>query len=709
MGAWPRKDDMPHLEFSDLTALLAQIAAIVFVSRALGLVTRWLGQPQVIAEVLAGILLGPSLLGWIAPEAMAALFPAPTLPPLKMLSQVGLVLFMFLIGLELDPKLLRGRTHTSVVISHSSIVVPFGLGALVALWLYDAYSSPQVPFASFVLFLGVSMSVTAFPVLARILSERQLLSSRVGAIAIACAAVDDVTAWCLLALVVAVARSQGIASAFWTTGFALAFIALMLFVVRPFLRRVGARVANRAGLTSTVIAGIFVLLILSSIVSEVIGIHALFGAFMFGAIFPKDDKLAESLIEKLESVAVVLFLPLFFAYSGLRTQISLVSHPSEWLVSGVLIAVATAGKFGGSVIAGRLTGLRWREASAIGILMNTRGLMELIVLNIGLDIGVISPTMFTMLVIMALVTTFATTPVLSWVYPDGELARDRLVEPAPILPGAPHPFTVMMCVSSRNAGTGLAHVSAALLGQRTEASRLVAVHLRRPTDRPSTEQRRSQSDEEVAPLARLLAHARSLMLEVQPLEFVSADVGKDICRTADALQASVILLNAHKPLLMEGNLGGTVKYVTGHANCSVGVFVDRGLKRVDNVLTTLLGASDDTSASQLVRSLSASANVLTLVRNQKELHRGDDRSKNSIRTLYAAPALTAEVTLQEASRGYDLVIVSVTETHNDVGELCERIAADCPTSVLVLHHHSARRAADAHAPRSNATLAESTT
>lgn len=687
---------MPHLEFSELTALLAQIAAIVFVSRVLGVATRWLGQPLVIAEVLAGILLGPSLLGYLSPDAMAALFPAPTLPSLKMLSQIGLVLFMFLIGLELDPKLLRGRTHTSVLISHSSIVVPFALGALVALWLYDGYASNQVPFASFVLFLGVSMSVTAFPVLARILSERQLLSSRVGAIAIACAAVDDVTAWCLLALVVAVARAQGMTSAFWTTGFAIAFIALMLLVVRPFLRRVGARVVNREGLTSTVVAGIFILLIVSSVAAELIGIHALFGAFMFGAIFPKDDKLAETLTEKLESVAVVLFLPLFFAYSGLRTQISLVSQPREWLVTAVLIAVATIGKFGGSVVAGRLTGLRWREASAIGILMNTRGLMELVVLNIGLDIGVISPTVFTMLVIMALVTTFATTPILSWVYPDKELARERLVEPSEHVPGSPVPLTVMMCVSDRNPGTGLAQVSAALLGHRSEASRLVALHLRRPSDRPSSERRRSAGDDERSPLAGVLERARDLMLDVQAMEFVSSDVGKDICRTAEAVQASVVLVNAHKPLLMEGNFGGIVGYVMSQSRSAVGVFVDRGLKQVQRVLLTVQGDADSPYVSRFVQKLCSRAGVTMTVLHTSEHAKEaleftpDEATHDRVRTLYAAPHLLPEVTAREAST-HDLVIVLLPTESAESNDNSQSIVTTCPVSVLVFRHATQRQ------------------
>lgn len=697
---------MPHLEFSELIVLLAQIAAIVFASRCLGIVTRWLGQPLVIAEVLAGILLGPSLLGWLWPQAMTGLFPAQSLPTLKLLSQVGLVLFMFLIGLELDPKLLRGRTHTSVVISHSSIILPFGLGALVALWLYDTHSSPTVPFISFVLFLGVSMSVTAFPVLARILSERQLMSSRVGAITIACAAVDDVTAWCLLALVAAVARAQGVTSALWTTGFALVFILVMLFAVRPFMHRVGARVASREGLTPTVVAGTFVMLIMSSIVAELIGIHALFGAFLFGAILPKEGKLAESLIEKLESVAVVLFLPLFFAFSGLRTQIGLVSSASDWAVTGLFILVATVGKFGGSAVAGRLTGLRWREASAIGVLMNTRGLMELIVLNIGLDLGVISPTVFTMLVIMALVTTFATTPVLHWVYPDRELANDRLIEPVAPVVGQVAPFTILMCVSDRNPGVGLAHVASVLLGKREEPSRLMALHLWRPSDRPSVEQRRATASDQVGPLQRLLTRARGLSLDVQPLEFVSSEVGRDICRTAEAVGASVMLLGAHKPLLLEGFFGGTVAQVVEHTKSAIGVFVERELTKVEKVLWVGLGSVAEPRSAALLRRLTENADLQLSVLSPKGAPHSSISAGGALITSLTCDAdAVASVALEECARGYDLVILNLTSGDSDSLDACQRVLTEAGSSMLVLHHLARAQSAVESSVQMNERLA----
>jgi Kef-type K+ transport system membrane component KefB len=412
------------LHFTTLSLLLAQIAAILLASRLLGLLTRALGQPMVIAEMIAGILLGPSLLGALWPAAYGALFPRDSLPVLHMLSQLGLVLFMFLIGLELDPDLLRGRRRASVTISHTSIALPFVLGVGSAWLVSDSYKAPSVEFLPFALFLGTALSVTAFPVLARILSERGLMQSRVGAIAIACAAVDDVTAWCLLATVVALAQAGDVSGALPTLCASLAFALFTVFVVRPLLKRWVDASSSPSQPGPGVVVALLFMLLLSAASTEVIGIHALFGAFLFGACVPKQRGLARAIGEKFEATAVFLLMPLFFAYSGLRTHVGLVGSALDWAVTLGFIVVATVGKFGGSALAARATGLRWREAGAIGVLMNTRGLMELIVLNVGMDLGVITPTVFTMLVIMAVVTTVATSPLLGWIYPESEQQRE---------------------------------------------------------------------------------------------------------------------------------------------------------------------------------------------------------------------------------------------------------------------------------------------
>ncbi|NRD63202.1 cation:proton antiporter [Corallococcus exiguus] len=688
----------PHM----LAQLLVQLIVIIAVSRLIGRGARWLGQPLVIAEVVAGIALGPSLLGWLAPGAMHWLFPPESMPFLKMLAEVGLVLFMFLIGLELDPKLLKGRGHASVAISHSSIVVPFALGAGAgALWLYKSLSSPDVPFSSFVLFMGVSMSITAFPVLARILTERGLMQSKLGAIAIACAAVDDVTAWCILAFVVSLVRASDLAHAGLTTLFALLYIAFMLLLVKPFLARLGARVANREGLTQNVVAITLVLLLGSAWTTEYIGIHSLFGAFMFGAVIPKEGGLAVALAEKLEDVAVVLLLPVFFAFSGLRTQLGLLDTPEAWLTCGVIIVLACLGKFGGSAVAARLTGLRWREAGAIGILMNTRGLMELIVLNLGLDLGVISPTLFTMMVIMALVTTFMTTPFLRLLYSPEEQARDQLLGASePALP--PSAYTVLLCVSHGQAGPGMAVLSRALSGERNEAN-LYALHLLSPE-----RSLKARGEEALDPtaasggaLAPLVGRAEKLGLSVRTLSFVSSEPARDICRTAQAKRADLVLLGWHKPLFSQTVLGGTVHEVMQEAGGTVAVLVDRGLSQVRRVLVPFVGSRHDRAAlglaRRLVKQAGAEVTVLHVTSPEgagagraqvEELFPADEGASVKLKVVrHASPE---EAALEEAKAGYDLVVVGLgTEWGLEdrlFGVQRERIVRDAPASLLLVRH-----------------------
>ncbi len=400
------------------STLLVQIVLILVATRLVGWLLRRIHQPQVVGEMIAGILLGPTLLGWLLPGVSAAVFPADSLDNLNALSQIGLVLFMFLVGLEFDSRVLRGHGHTAVVTSHASILVPFILGALLAIFLYPVLSPSSVPLLHFALFTGLAMSITAFPVLARILAERNLLRTRVGALAIACAAVDDVTAWCVLAAILLLTRSADQAASFVVTLLgSLAYIGVMVFGVRPMLRALGKYYEQRGEITQDMLAIALLLALISAFITETLGIHALFGAFLMGAIMPRNANFGHALSQKLESLTVTLLLPLFFAFTGLRTSISFLSDGQLWIYCVVIIGVAILGKVSGSTLASRWFGMSWREAGALGVLMNTRGLIELVFLNIGLDIGVISPTFFSMMVLMALVTTFMTSPLLAWIYP----------------------------------------------------------------------------------------------------------------------------------------------------------------------------------------------------------------------------------------------------------------------------------------------------
>ena len=395
----------------ELAHVLLALVVIIVVARLLGAAFKKIHQPEVIGEVIAGIALGPSLLGRLAPAASHFILPAAVAPYLNIIASVGIILYMFLVGMELDTQLLRRRTHASVAISHASIITPFLLGSVLALWLYPRFSSRDVPFTVFAMFMGVSMSVTAFPVLARILTDRGIQKTRMGTIALACAAVDDVTAWCLFALVVSIAAAKP-GRVLLTVGLTAFFIFCIFKFVQPAMKwLVRKRTRDRRTTQGTMVI-VFAALLLAALATDAIGIHALFGAFLLGAVIPHDSALARDVAAKIQDLVVVLLLPAFFAFTGMRTQIGLVKGLDEWLVCGLIILVASLGKFGGSSVAARITGLSWRQAASLGILMNTRGLMELIVLNVALDLGALKPTLFTMLVLMAVVTTVATTPVL---------------------------------------------------------------------------------------------------------------------------------------------------------------------------------------------------------------------------------------------------------------------------------------------------------
>jgi Kef-type K+ transport system membrane component KefB len=386
--------------------ILLAVATIVTVSRFFGWLISRIGQPRVQGEILAGILLGPSLLGLVWPEAVDYVFPDEIVGALQVLAKIGLVLFMFLVGLELDLDKLRGHGRKAVFISHASIVVPIALGSLLALWLYPRLGQ-GVDRLGFILFMGAAMAITAFPVLARVLQETGLYRTRVGVLTVTCAAVDDVTAWCVLTVVVAVVRSTGPLDAVQIVGLSLIFLVVMLKVVRPALAR----------LPGLPVWAALALALVSAWITEEIGIHAIFGAFMAGAVVPRRPEVQIEIHDRLETSTLTLLLPIFFVVVGLATRVDMLDSAYLWGLTAIVVAVAIAGKWGGSMLAARATGETWRDAAAIGVLMNTRGLTELVILTVGLELGVITTTVFTIMVLMALVTTLMATPILALVSP----------------------------------------------------------------------------------------------------------------------------------------------------------------------------------------------------------------------------------------------------------------------------------------------------
>jgi len=398
---------------SPFVILLLQILTILIISKLFGFIIKKFGQPSVIGEMIAGIFLGPSLIGHFFPEFFNFLFPKNSFSNLQFLSQVGLVFFMFIIGMELDFENIKSKAKNALLISHVSIFFPFLLGICSSFILFKEFAPPDVNFTSFALFMGISISITAFPILARILHERKLTKTPLGDLAITCAAIDDVTAWCILAAVIAIVRSSGLESALFTFTVSILFFIIMFYVIRPWIKKISSRESHDNNHDKSSVIIVFIILLLSASLTEIIGIHAFFGAFIAGAIMPQKFNIKTLHLEKLEDVSTLVLLPIFFAFTGLRTQINLLNDGHLWITCGCIIIIAVLGKFGGSTFISKLIGHSWKESLSIGALMNTRGLMELIVLNIGYDLGILTPTLFTIMVIMALFTTMMTGPVLN--------------------------------------------------------------------------------------------------------------------------------------------------------------------------------------------------------------------------------------------------------------------------------------------------------
>ena len=402
--------------------LLFQVAVILAVSR----IARWLfvpiGQPAVVGEMVAGLMLGPSCFGWLMPRASSALFAAPTLPSLNALSQLGLVLFMFLVGLRFGGPHVNARPRVAIVTSGMSIVIPFVLGALLAVAVLDRLAPAGVGTLPFALFIGAAMSITAFPVLARILIDHRLLETEVGVLAITCAAFDDVTGWLILGGVTALVHAVDGGVFVTRTLLFVGYLVVMVVAVRPALRWFARWRGPQFGASADDLAFGLLVMLASAIATESLGVHAVFGAFFAGLMMPREAHIERAFAERIEPVTMTLLLPLFFAFTGLRTSVQLIDSATLWRDAVLILTVAVVGKGGGSVLGARAMGISWRDASALGVLLNTRGLMELVVLNIGLELGILSPVVFSMMVLMALVTTFMTSPIIKWLLPIDQAA-----------------------------------------------------------------------------------------------------------------------------------------------------------------------------------------------------------------------------------------------------------------------------------------------
>ncbi|TLV04069.1 cation/H(+) antiporter [Dyadobacter luticola] len=541
-------DTFGHNITHPLAILLLQIITIIIAARVFGMICKAIGQPTVIGEIAAGIFLGPSLIGTLYPGFSTFLFPVQSLGNLQFLSQIGLILFMFIIGMELDLKTLKSKAQEAVVISHASIILPFALGVGLALFMYQDFAPEGISFLSFALFIGIALSITAFPVLARIVQERGLSRTKLGTMVITCAATDDITAWCVLAAVIAIVKAGSFVSSIYTIMLASGYVYIMMQVLRPILKKVGDHYSYREGLTKPVVALFFVILLISAFVTEAIGIHALFGAFMAGVIMPSNQKFRNIFIEKVEDVSMVLLLPLFFVFTGLRTQIGLLNDPYLWKITGLIILAAVTGKFIGSALAARFVKQSWRDSLVIGSLMNTRGLMELVVLNIGYDIGVLSPQIFAMMVIMALATTCMTGPALDLI--DRFFPSKNGIE---INEAEPSRFSMLIAFASPQGGRKMLRIANHLIQKFTDQQHITALHLS-----PSSYLNQVNTEEYQYETFRPISEeAHQLDLTFQSLFRPSHNIEHDIIETASNGEYDMLMIGIGRSVF-EGTFLGKI-------------------------------------------------------------------------------------------------------------------------------------------------------
>jgi Kef-type K+ transport system membrane component KefB len=604
--------------FEPFSILLLQIISILIVSRIFSYLFTKIGQPTVIGEIIAGIVLGPTILGFFLPETYGFLFAPDSMNNLYIVSQIGLALYMFTIGMDLNISDLKEQFNNTFIISISSIAIPFMLGMTLAFFVYEGHISHDITFISFALFIGISMSITAFPVLARIVQEKGLNKTHLGTISIGSAAIDDVTAWILLVAVIAIAQTGSFASSAYTLFLTLIYIGGMIFIIRPFVKRIGSVYQQKELMNKSVFGFFILILIISAFTTQLLGIHALFGAFLAGVIMPPLPKFRKLMVDKIEDLSVSLLLPLFFVYTGLKTEIGLVNTPQLWLLCGLFIFIAITGKFGGGTLAAKMTGESWKDSLSLGVLMNTRGLMELIVLNIGLEMGILPPVIFAMLVLMALITTFMTTPLLTLIekiFPNNTIKAELIRHQTEGV------FRVLISLGNPENGNNLLHIAKKVLDGAKNSLYVNVLHITAGTDTHPiyTEQYAVDSFINIKATSKKLGvpitteYKVADNVENEIVKIVNNEnydfllVGGRVQPNKDTLPArkkwmdKILRLNnvidkitKDKTILYPGKLlHDKTRYFIENSNCSVGVFINRDYKGINSTLIIIREQTDD--------------------------------------------------------------------------------------------------------------------
>ena len=657
-----------------LAILILQILSIILIARLFGWMMNKIGQPTVIGEIIAGIFLGPSLLGLFFPQFSNFLFPTESLVNLQFLSQIGLILFMFIVGMELDVGILKRSAQDAIVVSHASIIFPYFLGVVLAYFLYQNFAPDTISFTAFALFIGIAMSITAFPVLARIIQEKDLTKDHLGTLAITCAAVDDVTAWSILAVVIAIVKAGDITSSLLTIFFSVVYVMFMIFVVKRLLNKIAQTHFTRETVNKPILAILFGILLLSSYMTEVIGIHALFGAFMAGVIIPANQSFRRVLAEKIEDFSLVFLLPLFFVFTGLRTQIGSLNNPDLWIVCIIIIAVAIIGKFLGSAFAARFVGQSWRDSLVLGALMNTRGLMELVVLNIGYDLGVLTPEVFTMLVLMALITTFMTGPSITFI--DFVTKRRERLKLASL---STNEDKILISFGPPLAGNRLLILANQIVEKQNDKANITALHLT-PSSDISLQESEIFEEEGFKPIREL---AKKLGIKIETKYRATNEVSNEIVNIANEESYSMLLVGSSKALFSRDETGGKIKNFFDDCNCSVGVLVDKGFNQINNVLLLLYESSDKFLLQFGRKFLMNSASELTIIDINNILQKDKSVAElikvNSSKKISVQTELTPSTT---SMNNFDLILISL-ESWDRIREANSEWIKNSPSLLII--------------------------
>ncbi|MCC5815032.1 MAG: cation:proton antiporter [Leptospira sp.] len=558
---------------SIISKTLIQIILIMFLARLMGVYFRKNNQPTVIGEILAGILIGPSLLGWMLPEFQSFLFSNDQVEILEILSNLGLILFMFIIGMDIDLSFMKKRIDSMLIISGSGFYFPFLIGLGFAIYLYPKQNFSGVPFHEFGIFIGILLSITAYPLLARILHEKGLSKTNLGSMAMTSSAAIELCVWSILGLTLAMIKSNSWISLSITLTFTFLYTLIMIFLVQPFLRRLSEIYVSRENLTKTAMAIVFVFLFTSAFLTELIGLHALVGAFFAGVIMPSDLKLKSLISDKIDYVALVFLLPLFFALTGLRTDLTIFNESQNWVILFLIISIAILSKFFGSGIASRFVGFGWKDSISLGVLMNTRGLVELIVLNIGFQLGIISIQLFTIFVIMTITTTLLTGPTISKVQ-DYFNKFNLPIQPLEAFK------KILISFAQPSMGVALIRLADFLFGANKDKTQISAVHIT-PMENLTEDELHEYKTKTFADIETLM---EDLEIKVEMVHKTTENITYEILNQAKISHSRFLLIGAAKALFTKNILGGRIRPILSYAPCNVGVLLDNGLNEIKKVL-----------------------------------------------------------------------------------------------------------------------------